>query len=302
MKSITIISGKGGTGKTILTACFAALAESKVMADCDVDAADLHLILSPDIEREEVFEGGRAAKIDQAECVECGECIVACRYDAISDSRVAECEGKEGLGGFVVDPISCEGCALCYNICPTHAIEMEPSRKGRWYISKTRHGPMVHARLGIAEENSGKLVALVRQQARLIAERDDLEYIIVDGPPGIGCPVISSITGTDLVIVVTEPTVSGLHDLQRVVGLANHFGIRSLVCVNKYDLNIQFTDQIESYCDSIGSTFLGRIPFDNAVVEAVVEGKAVVEHSINGEVSEEIKRIWTQVDEIAKQM
>ncbi len=312
MKSITVISGKGGTGKTILTASFAALAESKVMADCDVDAADLHLILSPDIEREEVFEGGRTAKIDQAECVECGECMVACRYNAISDSRVAEHEDqafrkslskkeKEGLGDFVVDPISCEGCALCYNICPTHAIEMEASRRGRWYISKTRHGPMVHARLGIAEENSGKLVALVRQQARLIAERDGLEYTIVDGPPGIGCPVISSITGTDLVVVVTEPTISGLHDLQRVFSLATHFGIRSLVCVNKYDLNAQFTNQIENYCDTVGSTFLGRIPFDTIVTEAMVNGKAVVEYSEDGGVSEEIRRIWTRVDAIAKQ-
>ena len=289
MKSITVISGKGGTGKTILVASFAVLAESKVMADCDVDAADLHLLLKPEIKREEVFEGGRAAQIDQEKCVECGECIAVCRFDAISDD-------------FVIDPISCEGCAFCCNVCPEEAIDMKSSMRGRWYISDTRCGPMVHARLGIAEENSGKLVALVRQQARLIAERDGLEYIIIDGPPGIGCPVISSITGTDLVLVVTEPTISGLHDLQRVVSLANHFSVRSLVCVNKYDLNTQFTDQIESYCDSIGSTFLGRIPFDNAVVEAVVEGKAVVEHSINGEVSKEIKRIWTQVDEIARQM
>ena len=182
MKSITIISGKGGTGKTILTASFAALAESKVMADCDVDAADLHLILKPEIQREEVFEGGKSAWIKRAKCERCGICITACRYEAISDD-------------FVVDPISCEGCALCYNICPAKAVRMKPSKKGRWYISETRFGPMVHAKLGIAEENSGKLVAIVRQQARLIAERDNLEYVIVDGPPGIGCPVISSITG-----------------------------------------------------------------------------------------------------------
>jgi MinD superfamily P-loop ATPase len=161
---------------------------------------------------------------------------------------------------------------------------------------------MVHARLGIAEENSGKLVALVRQQAKLIAERDDLEYIIVDGPPGIGCPVISSITGTDLVVIVTEPTISGLHDLQRVVGLAAHFGIRSLVCVNKYDLNVEFTDQIESYCNDVGATFLGRISFDTVVTEAMVNGQAVVEYSEDGQVSEEIRHIWEQVDEIARRM
>ena len=179
---------------------------------------------------------------------------------------------------------------------------MKASTQGRWYISKTRYGPMVHARLGIAEENSGKLVALVKQQAKLIAERDNLEYIIVDGPPGIGCPVISSISGADLVVVVTEPTVSGLHDLQRVIGLASHFGIRSLVCVNKYDLNTQFTNQIEAYCDSIGAQFLGRIPFDNIVTEAMVNGKAVVEYSKNGEVSNEINRIWNQVGAAAKEM
>ena len=289
MKSITVISGKGGTGKTILAASFAVLADSKVMADCDVDAADLHLLLKPEIQREEIFEGGQTAQIDQANCVECGECIAVCRFDAISDD-------------FVVDPISCEGCALCCNICPEGVIEMEPSMAGRWYISNTRHGPMVHARLGIADENSGKLVALVRQQARLIAERDKLKYVIVDGPPGIGCPVISSITGTDLVVVVTEPTISGLHDLQRVISLATHFGVRSLVCVNKYDLNIEFTDQIRSYCDSVSSTFLGHIPFDTIVTEAMVNGKAVVEYSRNGGVSEEIRRIWTQVDAIARQM
>jgi len=289
MKSITVISGKGGTGKTILTASLAALAKSKIMADCDVDAADLHLILKPEIKRKEVFEGGKAAEIDPEKCVKCGECTAVCRYDAISDD-------------FVVDPINCEGCALCFNICPVQAVEMKPSTLGRWYISETRHGPMVHAKLGIAEENSGKLVALVRQQARLIAERDDLDYIIVDGPPGIGCPVISSITGTDLALIVTEPTISGLHDLQRVVGLASHFGIKSLVCVNKYDLNIQFTNQIETYCKSVGAEFLGRIPFDTIVTEAMVNGKAVVEYSSDGQVSEEIKSIWNQVDSIAQRI
>ena len=179
---------------------------------------------------------------------------------------------------------------------------MKASMQGRWYISKTHYGPMVHAKLGIAEENSGKLVALVRQQARLIAERDNLEYIIVDGPPGIGCPVISSITGTDLVVVITEPTISGLHDLQRVLSLTDHFGIRSLVCVNKYDLNEVFTNQTETHCKSVSAEFLGRIPFDTVVTEAMVNGKAVVEYSEDGAVSEEIKRIWWQIDAIAKRM
>lgn len=289
MKSITILSGKGGTGKTILTGSFAALAQSKVMADCDVDAADLHLLLKPDILKEGVFEGGKAALIDQDKCLECGECISICRYDAISND-------------FIVDPINCEGCGFCVNICPNDAIKMNPSKAGRWYVSETRFGPMVHAKLGIAEENSGKLVALVRQQARLIAERDNLEYIIVDGPPGIGCPVISSITGSDLVVIVTEPTISGLHDLERVVQLASHFGIKSVVCVNKYDLNPRFTKQIELYCANAGSVFLGKIPFDTVVTEAMVDGKPVVEYSNDGAVSEEIRRIWERTDAIAKQI
>ena len=288
MKSITVISGKGGTGKTIMTANFAVLAKSKVMADCDVDAADLHLILKPHIQREEAFQSGKPARIDQDKCVKCGKCIRACRFDAISDD-------------FVVDPISCEGCALCYNICPVNAIEMVPSMNGKWYISDTRYGPMVHATLGIAEENSGKLVALVRQQAKLIAERENLDYVIVDGPPGIGCPVISAITGVDMVLIVTEPTVSGRHDLERVMSLANHFGIKSLVCVNKYDLNVGFADEIETYCKEAGATFVGKIPFDTTVTKAMVNGQAVVEYDENGQVSQEIKKIWEQVDMIARQ-
>jgi MinD superfamily P-loop ATPase len=288
MKSITIISGKGGTGKTILTASFAALAEDKVMADCDVDAADLHLILKPEILQEEVFEGGKSAEIDQDKCIKCGKCLESCRYEAISED-------------FVVDPIHCEGCAFCFNICPVEAISMDYSRQGRWYISKSRYGTLVHAKLGIAEENSGKLVALVRKQAREIAERDNLNYIIVDGPPGIGCPVIASVSGVDLVLVVTEPTVSGLHDLERVVKLTNHFEIKTLVCVNKYDLNTKFTDRMEAYCKDLGLGFVGKIPFDTVVTEAMVEGKAVVEYSQNGKVSEAIRHIWEQVDSVASQ-
>jgi len=288
MKSITIISGKGGTGKTIVTASFAALASSKVMADCDVDAADLHLILKPEVEREEVFEGGKAAEIDEEKCISCGRCTEVCRYEAISDD-------------FVVDPIKCEGCAYCYNVCPVDAISLENSRLGRWYISNTEYGPMVHARLGIAEENSGKLVAIVRQNASEIAKSKELEYIIVDGPPGIGCPVIASITGSDLLLIVTEPTVSGLHDLQRVMSLAKHFDIKTLVCVNKYDLNVAFTDQMQEYCEKSGVGFVGRIPFDIVVTKAVVNGEPVVEYSKDSEVSKSIRRIWQRVEAIARE-
>ncbi|MBD3184244.1 P-loop NTPase [Candidatus Poribacteria bacterium] len=287
MKSITVISGKGGTGKTILTASFAALAESKVMADCDVDAADLHLILKPEILKEEVFLGGQAAKIDKSKCIECDRCLDECRFDAISEN-------------FVVDPIDCEGCALCYHVCPVEAIEMIHSKQGRCYISKTRHGHMVHAKLGIAEENSGKLVALVRKHAREIAERENIEYVIVDGPPGIGCPVISAITGASLVLAVTEPTVSGLHDLKRVVGLANHFGIKALVCVNKHDLNPAYTRQIELHCQEVDAEFVGKISFDTVITKAMLNAQSVVEYQPDSSVSEQIKSIWQRVDEVAR--
>jgi MinD superfamily P-loop ATPase len=286
MKELTVISGKGGTGKTSVVASFAALAENKVLADGDVDAADLHLILAPDIKHEEDFRGGRIAHIDQETCTECGECLERCQFDAISPD-------------FVVNKIDCEGCGVCVYFCPVEAIDFPQSICGKWYISETRFGPMVHAKLGIAEENSGLLVSLVRNQAKVLAEEQGLDTIIVDGPPGIGCPVIASITGTSAVLIVTEPTLSGLHDLERVGGLAAHFKIPTLACVNKFDLNKEMSERIAGYCESNRIELVGHIPYDTAVTHAMVAGKSIVEFS-NGMVSDAIKEIWHKVEDFLR--
>jgi MinD superfamily P-loop ATPase len=283
MKELTVISGKGGTGKTSVVSSFAALAQNKVMADGDVDAADLHLILSPEIKHEEDFTGGRTAYIDPTRCTECGECLERCQFNAISPD-------------FVVNKIDCEGCGVCVHFCPVEAIDFLQNICGKWYISETRFGPMVHAKLGIAEENSGLLVSLVRNQAKVLAEDRGLDTIIVDGPPGIGCPVIASITGTSLVLIVTEPTLSGLHDLERVGGLAAHFKIPTLACINKFDLNTEMSERVADYCAKNGIELVGHIPYDRAVTHAMVAGKSIVEFS-NGNVANAMKEIWHRVEE-----
>jgi MinD superfamily P-loop ATPase len=280
MKEVVVLSGKGGTGKTSLVGSFAALAQSKVLADCDVDAADLHLLLNPKAQEENEFWSGQVAVIDGEKCTECGLCQELCYFNAISD--------------FKVDPVSCEGCGFCYHACPDKAITMTECLSGHWFVSQTRYGPLVHARLGIAEENSGKLVAVVRQNARSIAEKENHEYIITDGPPGIGCPVISSLSGTDLALLVTEPTLSGIHDLERVLGVCRHFRVPALVCVNKYDINEDNTRRIEQYCTGQGVDMVSKIPVDNAVTEAMVKGIPVVEYSRNG-LSQEIERLWSTI-------
>jgi MinD superfamily P-loop ATPase len=224
MKELVIISGKGGTGKTSLVASFAALAENKVLADCDVDAADLHLILSPSVKKQEVFRAMPKFFVNQGSCIPCGKCLSLCRFDAIKSTQSNDGE-IEKIG---IDPISCEGCGVCAYFCPAEAIERTTNDSGHWFISDTRHGPMVHARLGIAAENSGKLVTIVRTQAKRVAEEKGLDLVIVDGPPGIGCPVIASITGTSLVLIVTEPTLSARHDLERAAALAAHFRIQTI--------------------------------------------------------------------------
>jgi MinD superfamily P-loop ATPase len=277
MREIVVLSGKGGTGKTSIVGSLAALVGGKVLADCDVDAADLHLLLSPSVKQETEFWSGQVAHIDPDKCTQCGLCPDLCHFGAIKDFRV--------------DTVSCEGCGFCFHICPAEAITMKENLSGHWFISDTKYGPLVHARLGIAEENSGKLVAQVRQQARQIAEEKNLGYIISDGPPGIGCPVISSLSGANLALLVTEPTLSGIHDLERVLGVCRHFGITAVVCINKYDLNEENTHQIEGYCISQGIRIAARIPFDNAVTEAMVRGVPVVEY-YDGRVSLEIKRLW----------
>jgi len=277
MREVVVLSGKGGTGKTSIVGSLAALAKSKVLADCDVDAADLHLLLSPSVKQENEFWSGQLACIDEEKCTQCGLCQELCRFDAIKD--------------YMVDPVACEGCGFCSHICPEEAITMRENMSGHWFISDTKYGPLVHARLGIAQENSGKLVAQVRQQARRIAQERGLEYTISDGPPGIGCPVISSLSGASLALMVAEPTLSGIHDLERVLGVSGHFGVPATVAINKYDLNEDNTRRIEDYCKEQGIEVAAKIPFDNAVTEAIVRGVPVVEYA-DGRVSREIVGLW----------
>jgi MinD superfamily P-loop ATPase len=282
-KQLLILSGKGGTGKTIIAGALSALAENKVMADCDVDAADLHLLLNPVEKNRREFRSGHTAVLSQDLCTQCGECIRVCRFDAIRDD-------------FTIDPISCEGCAFCSLRCPAGAISMEENISGEWFISETRFGPLVHARLGIAEENSGKLVALVRNQASRLADEKRSDWIIIDGPPGIGCPVIASLSGVDCALVVTEPTISGLHDADRVIQVARHFGVAVRLLINKYDLNPDMTREIVKYCNDNDVGIIGQIAFDKSVVEAMVEGKTIIEYRAS-KVKEEIISIWNKLQE-----
>jgi MinD superfamily P-loop ATPase len=285
VKQLTVLSGKGGTGKTTLVGAFSNLAEKKVLADCDVDAADLFLILEPTVIDHGDFFGGRQPVLDEAKCTACGMCTELCRFEAIE-------EGK-------IDLVQCEGCGLCALGCPEEAIAMRDAHSGEWFISETRNGPMVYARLGIGEENSGKLVAEVRKLAQSIAQERGLEHIIIDGPPGIGCPVISSLAGADMTLIVTEPTVAGIHDLQRLVELARGFKIPPLVCINKYDINTAKALQIEEYCQGEDLLLVGKIPFDEAVVKAMVEKKTVMEYPCPT-IHHAIEDIWDGVQKALK--
>ena len=280
MKELVVLSGKGGTGKTSIVGSFAALARSKVLVDCDVDAADLHLLVQPVVKEKHEFWSGQVAFIDEKNCNQCGLCQELCRFNAIKD--------------FKADTTSCEGCGLCFQICPTEAISMKQSLAGHWSICDTRYGTLVDARLGIAQENSGKLVALVRQKARQIAEKQGADYIISDGPPGIGCPVISSLSGADLALLVTEPTLSGIHDLERVLSVCYHFGVTPLVCINKYDINEENTRQIETYCSNQRIGVAAKIPFDDMVTRAIVRGLPIVEYG-DSDISRQIESLWSSV-------
>jgi MinD superfamily P-loop ATPase len=286
MKQLTVISGKGGTGKTVITAAFAALAEDKVMADCDVDASDLHILLHPQVKEKHQFKGGLLAVINQGKCTVCGECLKACRFDAITE--------KGSRDKVVVDQVACEGCQVCAFVCPVEAIQMKERTSGEWYISNTRYGPMVHARLGIAQENSGKLVTMVRKSAGAVAKRNNLNLVIVDGPPGIGCPVIASITGVDVAVIVTEPTYSAISDLRRVLDLTRHFGVQAAVLINRCDLNLENTDRVEDFCGGERVRIVGKLPFDHAFTQAMVEGKTIIERS-SSRLVKEVGEIWAGI-------
>ena len=280
VKQITVLSGKGGTGKTSLVGSLAALTKKTVMTDCDVDAPDLHLLLKPEILQTQELKASRVAVMDEEKCIQCGKCEELCRFNAIEK--------------LVIDPILCEGCGVCAYVCPVEAVELKERISGYAFISRTKYGPMSHARLNPGEENSGKLVSLVRQNAKQVAETENCELIINDGPPGIGCPVIAAVGGVDIGLIVVEPTLSGIHDMERASGLLIHFKIPSLVCVNKYDINEENTDRIVEFCRSNSVEVVGKIPFDPLVTEAMVAGKSIVEYSPKSRVSEAIAELWKQ--------
>ncbi len=292
MKELVVISGKGGTGKTSVTAALAVLAGRVVVADCDVDAADLHLILSPDIQTRQTFISGHEALVQDDACVGCGACQAHCRFDAIVETR-----SETGAVQFKVDPHACEGCGVCVAMCPVKAIEFPERVCGEWFVSESRVGPMVHARLGIGADNSGKLVSLVRQRARDIAEAQALDWVLVDGPPGIGCPVIASITGASSVLIVTEPTLSGEHDLERTLSLTTHFDVPAYVCVNKWDINPDMADRIEQLARATGAQCVARIPYASIVTEAQMQGQTVADDS-SGPLIETLDQIWKQLCQI----
>ncbi|MFX0094192.1 MAG: ATP-binding protein [Candidatus Hodarchaeota archaeon] len=283
IKELTVISGKGGTGKTTITAAFAALAENAVYADCDVDASNLHLILKPTIKETTKFTGLRIAIKDNEKCNQCGTCLEHCRFDAITDD-----------GSYSIIDERCEGCGVCRLVCPEEAIRLEDRDSGRAYISDTRFGPMVHANLNIAEEASGKLVTLVRNYAKRLSKEHNRSLIIVDGPPGIGCPVIAAISGVTMVLVVTEPTVSGIHDMERVLGVAKHFNIPASVCINKYDINLENSKKIEEYCQNHGIQVIAKLLYDDITTQAMITEKTIIEFS-DGEFTQNIKSLWNEI-------
>lgn len=282
MKELVIISGKGGTGKTSITAAFASLARNHLLCDADVDAADLHLLMNPQVQQTTDFMGGGIASIRTDDCTQCGRCLDLCRFEAISES-------------FVVNPIDCEGCGVCVDLCPEGAIDFPIQKCGEWFISDTRFGPMVHARLGIAEENSGKLVSVIRKQAQALTEQQGRDLIITDGPPGIGCPVIASISGATALLIVVEPTLSGMHDMQRVADLAGHFGIPTMLCINKYDLNLDVSGAIEKEAARRNIDMVGKIGFDPDFTRAMIEGQTVFEYPSNEKLLKTISAIWNVV-------
>jgi MinD superfamily P-loop ATPase len=282
MRELVVVSGKGGTGKTSLTAAFSNLAENHIVCDADVDAADLHLLLVPEVKECHDFMGGGKAIVAPERCTRCGQCRELCRFDAIDDE-------------FVVDAIACEGCGVCVDLCPVGAIDFPIQKCGEWFLSETRVAPMVHARLGIAEENSGKLVSCIRQEAKKLAEKQGQELIITDGPPGIGCPVIASIGGATALALVVEPTVSGLHDMVRLAELAKHFRVPCLLCVNKFDLNPGITGRLEDMARERNIAVVGRVPFDPLFTEAMIAGRTIIEYRKNAPIAAAIREIWQNI-------
>lgn len=282
---IAVISGKGGTGKSSISAAFATLSEKVVLADCDVDAANMYIIFNPTQVEEQVYIGGQKAVIDYSLCTNCNLCINYCRFGAISSLN----------DNVIISEITCDGCKLCSRICPYNAITMIDHDKSRMYTGTFRNGKMIYGRLAPGEENSGKLVNLIRDKAKNIARAENIETIIIDGPPGIGCPVISTITGVDHVVIVTEPTISALHDLKRTIEITSKFNLKTWVIINKYDLNYEMTKQIEVYCQNINISIAGKLLFDKQVIDAMVNSQSIIEYNNNSEISKTIRSIYNTI-------
>ncbi len=289
VKTMTIISGKGGTGKTSLAACFAVLGAPMVLADCDVDAANLHLVLAPENVVSHEFWAMPIARIRQEDCTSCGTCHERCRYDAISVGKGAETY-------YTIDPMRCEACLVCQEVCPEDAIQTIPRLAGHWHVAEARTGPLVHAHLGVAQENSGRLVTEVRKAAATIAAERGVKRVIVDGPPGTGCAVIASITGSDSVLAVTEATQSGKSDLMRVHDLARHFKVPLQVVINKSDLNAQVTRELKDWGEREGVEIVGELPYDPIVTQAMIFGRAIVEHGASP-IAARIEQLWEKLSQ-----
>jgi len=287
VKELTVISGKGGTGKTSITAAFAALAKDAVFADCDVDAADLHLILKPSIKKTIKFQGLKIASIDKNICIDCKKCHDSCRFHAIDEDIQLINE-------------SCEGCGVCAYVCPVDAVTMVDRDSGYAYRSETRFGPMAHAVLHTAEEASGKLVTVVRNNASDLAKQHKKNLILIDGPPGIGCPLIASISGVNLVLIVTEPTLSAIHDLERILGVAQHFHIPAVVCINKATINPENTSKIEQYCKKNTIPIIGTLPYDTTITQAMIHEQSIIEFS-DGMLSQNVREMWDKTLEVLKE-
>ncbi|MCG8615527.1 MAG: ATP-binding protein [Desulfobacterales bacterium] len=285
MKELVILSGKGGTGKTSLTAAFAGLAQNMMLCDADVDAADLHLVMAPEIRETHDFVGGHEAVINPEKCTACCQCLEVCRFNAVTETE----------NGCIIDNLDCEGCGVCVDLCPEHAIDFPRKTCGQWFTSTTRFGTMIHARLGIAEENSGRLVALVREEARKRMTSEHQDLLITDGPPGIGCPVIAAMGQATAVLIVVEPTVSGIHDMERVADLAAHFKLPAMVCINKYDLNPDQAQAIETIVRERNLELVGTIPFDPAFTRAMIQGKSLIEAGEDLPAAHAVKAVWEKV-------
>ncbi len=293
MKELVVISGKGGTGKTSLAASFATLAEDVIIADCDVDAANLHILLSPQIKERHPFSGGKRAQIITEKCTQCQRCISACQFNAIQNMTT-----NTGIHTTTVDvdPVTCEGCGVCAWVCPEDSIAFKETVNGEWYISDTKYGTLIHAKLGIAESNSGKLVTLIKNKAIKIAEKQKCKWIIVDGSPGLGCPVIASISGADVALIVTEPTPSGAHDLNRIAKLLHHFSIPAMYCINKYDINPAMSQTIQKEAEALGIAYGGNIPFDENMQLAQINKQPVITLRENS-TTHSIKALWQNVND-----